>query len=198
MLSTTTTPPNPTSSTQAANKTSPPIVLKISTRKLEIVSAIKAQIVENELCSTLFIYLIIVCFEINDWVNLKALLSSIKYPNNNINLFEKWFMYQFFNLITEKTIVEQFKHDWFVSLIFDDFLFAIVKLKDEQLQVAHASGTILPTNMLTSNTLYEQIYKLIEKLYPTFLSSINFIRLIEFVKPKKFVINFSNNYFFCY
>ncbi|CAF0982652.1 unnamed protein product [Brachionus calyciflorus] len=162
-------------------KTSPPIVLKISTKKLEILSSVKALIGENELCSTLFIYLVIVCFEINDWINLKALLPSIKYPNNNINFFEKWFMYQFFNVLTEKSVVEQFKHDWFVQLIFDDFLLAILKIKDEQL----LSGMVPQASALAANTLYEQTYKLMDKLAPNYLSLNNFTRLVEIVKPKK-------------
>lgn len=188
LLSTTTTPPGPVSSAQLANKTSPPIVLKISTRKLEIIASLKSQIAENELCSTLLIYLINVCFEVNDWVNLKVLLPSIKYPANNANLIEKWFLYQFFNNLSEKSVIEQFKHDWFVTLIFDDFLLMVLKLKDEQSQSGLASNLDLSTNSsITSSSLCEQMYRIIEKLYPAYLSMTNFNRLIEATKPKKFV-----------
>ena len=50
------------------------------------------QLAENELCSVLILYLIIVCIEINDWINLKVLLPVIKYPRNNSNVYEKWFL----------------------------------------------------------------------------------------------------------
>ena len=186
-----TTPPPPkplvssTSASSTTSKTSPPIVLKISTKKLEIISTVKIQIVENELCSVLLIYLIVACLEINDWVNLKVLLPAIRYPNNNASSFEKWFLFQFFNYLTEKTIVEQFKHEWFVTLVFDEFLFGIIKRKDEQLQQdqqihANAAST-------HSNSFYDQVYKLIDKIYPAQLSSASFSRLVEYLKPKKFV-----------
>lgn len=167
----------------ASTRTSPPIVLKISTRKLEIIASIKHQLGDNELCSCLFLYLVIVCFELNDWANLKVLLPNLKYPSNNPNLFEKWFMYQVFNILVEKSMIELFKNDWFVSLIFDDFLFVVVKQKDEPLQQQQHQQA----HYLTSNTFYDQLYKLIEKIYPTYLSTANFNRLIDFLKPKKFV-----------
>jgi hypothetical protein len=174
-------------------KTSPPIVLKISTRKLEIIASIKVLTSENELCSVLYLYLIIVCLELNDWVNLKVLLPAIKYPNNNVNLFEKWFLYQIFCMLVDRLIIEQFKHDWFVSLIFDDFLFAIAKQKDEQLQMKSSVSPTAASHFLNSNMYYDQIYKLIEKIYPAHLTSLNFTRLIEFLKPKKYV---SSSFFF--
>lgn len=183
--STPTTPGTSASApTSSSAKTSPPIVLKISTRKVEIISSIKSLIAENELCSVLYLYLVNVCFELNDWVNLKVLLPSIKYPNNNVNLFEKWFLYQVFSILIDKSIIDQFKHDWFVSLIFDDFLFTIAKQKDDILQ---SKATPTSSHFLNSNVFYDQIYKLIEKIYPAYLSSMNFTRLIEFLKPKKFV-----------
>lgn len=171
--------------------TSPPIVLKISTKKLEILSSVKILIGENELCSVLFLYLVIACFEFNDWVNLKALLPSIKYPNNNFACFEKWFTYQFFNVVGEKSVIEQFKHDWFVQLIFDDFLVVIMRIKDEQAQLQEN----LNNSVLSSEILYEQTYKLIEKVFPNYLSLNNFNRLVEIVRPKKNVIFFYKFYF---
>jgi len=140
----------------------------------------KNQLAENELCSVLILYLVIACIEINDWINLKVLLPVIKYPKNNSKFFEKWFLYLFFNTFNEKT-TEQFKHDWFVSLIFDEFLFAIINQKDNQATQSASP----PSN--DSNLLYEQVYKLIEKIYPTHLTTSSFVRLIEVVKPKKMV-----------
>ena len=137
----------------------------------------KNQLIENELCSVLILYLVIACIEINDWINLKVLLPVIKYPKNNVTFFEKWFLYLFFNTFNDKT-VEQFKHDWFVSLIFDEFLFAIAQQKDNQ--IAQSSSN-------DSNLFYEQMYKLLEKIYPAHLTTSSFVRLIEFVKPKKMV-----------
>ena len=122
------------------------------------------------MCSVLFLYLTIVCFEINDWANLKVILPNVKYPSNNLYLFEKWFLYQIFNMLAEKTLIEQFKHDWFVSLVFDDFLFAVVKQKDDHLQQQPASS-VQESQLLVSNVFYEQIYKLIEKIYPIHLST---------------------------
>lgn len=171
------------SATNNSKNTSPPIVLKISTKKLEILSTAKSLIGENELCSVLYLYLVIAGFEFSDWVNLKALLPSIKYPNNNSAYFEKWFMYQFFNIVLEKTVIEQFKHDWFVQLIFDDFLIVALRIKDEQVQV---QGNF-QKNALSSENLYEQTYKLMEKIFPNNLSLNNFNRIIEIIKPKKHV-----------
>lgn len=173
-----------TSTLNASKTASPPIVLKISTKKLEILSSVKTLIGENELCSVLFLYLVIACFEFNDWVNLKALLPSIKYPNNNTAFFEKWFMYQFFNVLLEKSVIDQFKHDWFVQLVFDDFLIVILRIKDEQAQVQDNAQKYV----LCSEILYEQTYKLMEKIFPNNISLNNFNRLIEIVKPKKNVI----------
>ena len=164
----------------ASTKTSPPIVLKISTRKLEIISSIKIKIAENELCSALFLYLVIACIEINDWVNLRVMLPAVRYPENNKLFFEKWFIYQFFNMITDKSVIDQFKHDWFVTLIFDEFLFVLVQQKE-------ALAASNPAVVSSFNTLYEQIYKLIDKLYPTHLFINNFTRFIEIIKPKKIV-----------
>ncbi len=185
LIAATTTPPSNTGNQQnVASKTSPPIVLKISTRKYEIVASMKTQLVENELCSTLILYLIIVCIEINDWINLKVLLPCIKYPRNNSMMFEKWFLYLFFNTFNEKTM-DQFKHDWFVSLIFDEFLFTIMQQKDLQAQSASSSSSTSAIN--ASNTFYEHIYKFIEKIYPSHLTTSSFVRLIEIIKPKKMV-----------
>lgn len=115
-------------------------------------------------------------------------MPNIKYPSNNTNLFEKWFIYQIFNVLVERSMIEQFKNDWFVSLIFDDFLFAIVKQKDDQLQVqSSANLQQQQQHYLTSNVFYDQLYKLIEKIYPNYLSTANFTRIIEYLKPKKFV-----------
>jgi hypothetical protein len=176
---TTTPPTNPTSVT-ASVKTSPPIVLKISTRKIEIVSSIKSHIVENELCSALLLYSVIVCMEINDWINLKVLLPAIRYPNNNSSFFEKWFLYQFFYMFNDKNILEQFKHEWFISLIFEEFLMNTLKQKETQ-------------SAQNANAFHEQIYKLIEKIYPNYLTSTSFSRLLEIIKPKKSVIfSYSN------
>jgi hypothetical protein len=171
-------------STLASTKTSPPILLKISTRKLEIIASIKIKTNENELSSVLFLYLILASIEINDWINLKVMLPSVKYPKNNEIFFEKWFLYQFFNMLTEKTIIEQFKHDWFVSLIFDEFLFLLVQQKETQLATN-------PNVLNSFNMLYDQIYKLIDKLFPSFILANNFIRIIEAIKPKK-QVNFLN------
>jgi hypothetical protein len=186
------TPPKPlVQLVQQSVKTSPPIVLKISTKKLEIISTIKIQIVENELCSVLLIYLIIACLEVNDWTNLKVLLPSIRYPNNNYNQFEKWFMFQFFNYLTEKNIIEQFKHDWFVNLIFDEFLFYTMKQKDEQLQLILQQDKMPQQKLLdgtfSANIVYEQVYKLIDRVYPAYLNGLNFNRIVDHIKPKKFV-----------
>ena len=171
----------------AANvKKSPPIVLKISTRKLEIVSSIKIQIAENELCSVLFLYLVIVCIEINDWINLRVLLPAVRYPENNNSLFEKWFLYSFFNMLHEKATVEQFKQDWFVTLIFDEFLFVLLQQKESLLS---SPASPQPSHLLVnSNNLYDQIFKLIDKIYPAYLLPVHFFRLIEKIKPKKSVI----------
>ena len=133
---------------------------------------------DSELCSVLYLYLILGCFEINDWTNLKVLLPAIKFPERNSILFEKWFLYQLFNTLTEKSIIEQFKQDWFVSLVFDEFLIVLVQQKEAQLT--------LNSNM---NITYDLIYKLIEKAYPLHLSQMNFLRLLEIVKPKKTVFN---------
>lgn len=116
-------------------------------------------------------------------------MPNIKYPSNNTNLFEKWFIYQIFNVLVERSMIEQFKNDWFVSLIFDDFLFAIVKQKDDQLQVQSSANLQQQQQQhyLTSNVFYDQLYKLIEKIYPNYLSTANFTRIIEYLKPKKFV-----------
>lgn len=160
------------------NKVGPPIVLKISTRKHEMVSAMRNQMSENEICSVLYIYLILGCFEVNDWTNLKVLLPAIKFPERNSSLFEKWFLYQLFNTITEKSIIEQFKQDWFVSLVFDEFLVVLVQQKE--------SHNPLNNNI---NIIYDLIYKLIDKAYPIHLSQMNFLRLLEIVKPKKTVFN---------
>lgn len=176
-------------STLASTKTSPPILLKISTRKLEIIASIKIKTNENDLSSVLFLYLILASIEINDWINLKVMLPSVKYPKNNETFFEKWFLYQFFNMLAEKTIIEQFKHDWFVSLIFDEFLFLLVQQKETQLATN-------PSVLNSFNMLYDQIYKLIDKLFPSFILANNFIRIIEAIKPKKqvnflkFIFNF--------
>lgn len=162
----------------ASTKTSPPIVLKISTRKLEIISSLKIKIVENELCSVLYLYLVIACIEINDWVNLRVLLPAVRYPENNTLFFEKWFLYQFFHMVTDKSVIDQFKHDWFVTLVFDEFLFVLLQQKDAQ-------AATNPAILNSSNMLYEQIYRLIEKLYPNHLFVSNFARFIEVIKPKK-------------
>ena len=161
-------------------KTSPPLVLKISTRKLEIIASIKLKTAENELCSVLFLYLVAACVEINDWINLKVLLPALRYPKNNELFFERFFLFQFFNMLVEKSVIEQFKHDWFVTLIFDDFLFVLLQQKDAQ---AGANPAVLNS----SNLLYDQIYKLIDRLYPNHLFINNFTRFIELVKPKKMV-----------
>jgi hypothetical protein len=178
----TTTPPKPLVSTSASstNHSSPPIVLKISTKKIEIISSIKTLIVENELCSVLYIYLIVACLEINDWVNLKVLLPAIRYPNNNSVFFEKWFLFQVFNYLAEKNIAEQFKHDWFVTMIFDEFLFLIVKQKDDMLQIQDQNASAV-------NPFYDQVHRLIEKIYPAHMSAASFTRVVECLKPKKFV-----------
>ena len=139
----------------------------------------KNQLADNELCSILILYLVIACIEINDWINLKVLLPVIKYPKNNSSFFQKWFLYLFFNAFNEKT-TEQFKHDWFVSLIFDEFLISIAQQKD---------NTVAQSASNDSNFFYEQVYKLIEKIYPTHLTTSSFVRLIESVKPKKMVIS---------
>jgi len=173
--------PNLSSTTSVANvKSSPPLVLKISTRKLEIISSIKLKTSENELCSVLFLYFVIACVEINDWINLKVLLSAVCYPKNNEPFFERFFLYQFFNMLADKSVIDQFKHDWFVSLIFDDFLFVLLQQKDAQ------AGTN-PDLLNSSNVFYDQIYKLVDRLYPNHLFINNFTRFIEIIKPKKMV-----------
>ena len=45
----------------AANKKSPPIVLKISTRKIEIITSNKAFVSENETCAALLAYFVLAC-----------------------------------------------------------------------------------------------------------------------------------------
>ncbi len=189
------TAPTPTTSntTPTAVKKSPPIVLKISTRKLEIVAAIKQQISENELCSVLFIYLILACIEIHDWTNFQVLLPAIKYPENNTIQFEKWFIYQFFNALGEKQVLEQFGHEWFVTVVFDEFLFAVLNQKDAQLSglAENKQGVMLKN----SESLYEQIYKLLDKIYPSYLLPTSFFRIIETLKPKK-LVRFFNFYVF--
>ena len=45
----------------AAKKTSPPIVLKISTRKIEIITSNKAFVSENETCAALLAYFVLAC-----------------------------------------------------------------------------------------------------------------------------------------
>lgn len=162
-------------------KTSPPLVIKISTRKLEIIASVKIKTAENELCSVLFLYMVVVCVEINDWINLKVLLPAVRYPKNNELFFERFFLYQFFNMLMEKNVIEQFKHDWFVTLIFDEFLFVLLQQKDAQ-------AAANPAMLNSSNTLYDQIYKLVDRLYPNHLYINNFVRFIEIIKPKKLVI----------
>ena len=39
----------------------------------------------------------------------------------------------------------------------------------------------------SSECLYDQIYKLIDKIYPSFLLAVSFFRIIETLKPKKSV-----------
>ena len=165
-------------------KKSPPIILKISTRKLEILSAIKQQIGENELCAVLFNYLIIACMEIHDWVNLRVLLPAVRFPENNETLFEKWFMYHFLHMLSDKQIVEQFNQDWFVSLIFDEFLFVLLEQKDNQLALSEGKQM---NHVNSLNNLFNQMYKLIDKIYPVYLSPTSFLRIIETLKPRKYV-----------
>ena len=174
---------------------SQPIVLKISTRKLEIISSLKEQIVDNELCSCIYLYLIIASFELNDWTNLKVLLPTVRYPNNNLEQFEKWFIYLIINMLSEKYMIEHFRHEWFVSLIFDEFLMQIISNYEAQIQ-HHQKGETSGGNNSTANLIinklnliYEQIYKLVEKLYPTHMNIVSFTHLIEMVKPRKLVNN---------
>jgi hypothetical protein len=183
----TTSPPVSMPPTADKLKKSPPIVLKISTRKHEIVSSIKLKIEENDLCSTLLIYLVIFCIEINDWINLKVLLPAIKFPENIGLQFSKLFYYQFFNLLCDKSIEEQFSHDWFVTLIFDDFLLPALSrtLKSHPTSSAQAS---INEHEAFINMFYEHIYKFLNKIYPEHLTSNQFNRLIEQLKPKKSVI----------
>jgi hypothetical protein len=142
------------------------------------------------LCSVLYLHLIVACFELNDWVNLKVLLPAVRYPGNNVELFEKWFLFQTFNYLAEKTIAEQFKHDWFVTMIFDEFLFVIIKQRDDLIQQQE------PNSSSAINTFYDQVHRLIERIYPTHLSSASFLRLLECLKPKKFVILLKRNLIF--
>ncbi len=170
----------------AIPKKSPPIVLKISTRKLEILSAIKTQVAENQLCSALFLYLIIACIEIHDWTNLRVLLPAVKYPEANSSWLEKWFLYHLFNMLTDKQNIEQFSQDWFVNLIFAEFLLVALEQKDSQLAIDSKQANLLSS----SNSLYEQIYKLVDKVYPAYLSSSSFYSIIEHIKPKRYVSRF--------
>lgn len=176
------------------------IVLKISTRKLEIISSLKEQIIDNELCSCIYIYLIIACFELNDWSNLKVLLPSVKYPNNNVDQFEKWFIYLIITILNDKHIIEQFRNEWFVSLVFDEFFLPIISSnitqiqhlqkddpQQQQQQQSTANSTKANQLIVKTNLFYEQIYKLIDKLYPTYLNVANFTHLTELLKPNKIV-----------
>lgn len=176
------TPNNTRNTPPAIVKKSPPIVLKISTRKLEILSAIKFQIGENQLCSVLFLYLIIACIEIHDWVNLRVLLPALKYPESNAGWLEKWFLCHLFNMLTDRQNIEQFGQDWFVTLIFDEFLFVALEQKDTQLAIDSKQATLLTS----SNHLYEQVYKLIDKVFPAHLPATSFYGIIETVRPKKY------------
>ena len=165
----------------AAEAASQPIVLKISTRKLEIISSLKENIAHNELCSCLYLYLIVACFELNDW----------SYPNTNPEQFEKWFVYLLMTLFNDKGIVEQFRQDWFISLVFDDFLMVIINNCYAQIQQSQeaASASTELVSMLTSkmNLYYEQTYKLIDRLFPSHITTGEFNRLIDLTKPKKLV-----------
>ena len=188
-----------TATSEPPEAASQPIVLKISTRKLEIISSLKENIAHNELCSCLYLYLIVACFELNDWSNLKVLLPTVRYPNNNQEQFEKWFVYMLMTLFNDKNIVEQFRQDWFISLIFDEFLMVIVNNCYAQIQLAQeaaSSSSAELVSMLTSkmNLFYEQIYKLIDRLFPSHITIGEFNRLIDLTKPKKIVttpLNFS-------
>lgn len=180
-------------SAEPAEAASQPIVLKISTRKLEIISSLKENIAHNELCSCLYLYLIVACFELNDWSNLKVLLPTVRYPNNNQEQFEKWFVYLLMTLFNDKNIVEQFRQDWFISLIFDEFLLVIVSTCYAQIQQAQEASSSSSSSsaeligMLTSkmNLFYEQIYKLVDRLFPSHITVGEFNRLIDLTKPKK-------------
>ena len=66
----------------------------------------------------------------------------VTFQKNNEVAFEKLFVYQLFHIeLSEKTLVEQLKHDWFVSLIFDDFLVPMINQKDEQASKSAAANT---------------------------------------------------------
>jgi hypothetical protein len=158
---------------------------KISSRKIDIVQSIKPQLEESELSCVLLIYLVIGCFEINDWINLKILLPEIKFPSNNSDLFQKWFLYQFFNILNEKSVLEQFKNEWFVKLIFDEFLVVILKQKFSQSTIANES--IL---------FYEQIAKFLDKLCPHYLSPLHASLVINEIKPNESVSEYFCIYIF--
>lgn len=161
-----TTTPTTSAMNPALVKKSPSSLPKISSRKLDLVATIRPQLDENELSSVLLVYLVIGCFEINDWINLKILLPELKYPANNHELFQKWFLHQFFQILNEKSVLEQFKNDWFVKLIFDEFLLPILKQSKND-----------------STLFYEQVLKLVEKIYPSYLSASSFLPLIGEIKP---------------
>ena len=151
---------------------------KISSRKIDIVQSIKPQLEESDLSCVLLIYLVIGCFEINDWINLKILLPEIKFPANNSDLFQKWFLYQFFNILNEKSVLEQFKNEWFVKLIFDEFLVVILKQK-------FAAQTPISNESIL---FYEQVAKFLDKLCPHHVSPVHASSVINEIKPNESVI----------
>ena len=89
-------------------------------------------------------------------------------------------------MLTDKQNIEQFSQDWFVNLIFAEFLLVALEQKDSQLAIDSKQANLLSS----SNSLYEQIYKLVDKVYPAYLSSSSFYSIIEHIKPKKYVSRF--------
>lgn len=93
-------------------------------------------------------------------------------------------------MLTDRQNIEQFGQDWFVTLIFDEFLFVALEQKDTQLAIDSKQATLLTS----SNHLYEQVYKLIDKVFPAHLPATSFYGIIETVRPKKYVSHFSYKY----
>lgn len=131
----------------------------ISEEKNQVIESIRQFNEGNELTTVLTLYYILECTETSDWVNLKHTINLVKYPYDNEG-FEKWFLLQFITNISQS--IDNFKQEWFSSLIFDDFL-----LKN-----------------LKSDAIYEMIYKYVDKLF-TYLQPAVLFRILEELKPRK-------------
>jgi hypothetical protein len=131
----------------------------ITEEKSQVIEAIRQFNEENEIACVLTLYYILECIETSDWVNLKHVIHLVKYPQSNEG-FEKWFLLQFITNTSHN--LDNFKQDWFSSLIFDDFLLKTLK----------------------SDSVYEMIYKYIDKLF-TYLQPAILFRILEELKPRK-------------